>query len=92
MDLASGAKKLIITMTHTDRDGNSKVVPNCTLPLTTKNSVDVLITDLAKFRFTDGKLVLVKVMPGSSLDEIAEKTTAHYEIALENTEPAKATA
>lgn len=92
MDLASGAKKLIITMTHTDRDGNSKVVPNCTLPLTTKNSVDVLITDLAKFRFTDGKLVLVKVMPGSSLDEIAEKTTAHYEIALENTEQAKATA
>ena len=83
MDLASGADRLIITMTHTDRDGNSKVVENCTLPLTTKSAVNVLITDLAKFRFSDGKMVLVKVMPGSSLEEIFDKTKAPYCIRLE---------
>lgn len=83
MDLASGAKRLIITMTHTDRDGNSKVVENCTLPLTTQSAVDVLITDLAKFRFFNDEMLLVKVMPGASLSDIAEKTTASYRIALE---------
>ncbi|WP_315984100.1 CoA-transferase [Aliamphritea spongicola] len=83
MDLASGAERLIITMTHTDRDGNSKVVPSCTLPLTTKGAVNVLITELAKFRFTDGKMLLVKVLPGATLDEIKAKTDASYEVALE---------
>lgn len=83
MDLASGAKKLIITMLHTDREGNSKVVPNCTLPLTTRNAVDVLITDLAKFRFIEGSMVLVKVMPNSSLEKIKAKTSAPYSIELE---------
>jgi len=83
MDLASGAERLIITMTHTDREGNSKVVTGCSLPLTTRGAVNVLITDLAKFRFVDGKMLLVKVMPGASLGEIAEKTDANYEVALE---------
>ncbi len=86
MDLASGAKKLVITMSHTDREGHSKVVPECTLPLTTKESVDVLITNLAKFRFINGEMLLVKVMPGACLDEISSKTKASYKVALE--EPA----
>ncbi|MDX2047541.1 MAG: 3-oxoacid CoA-transferase, partial [Chitinophagaceae bacterium] len=47
MDLASGAKKLIITMTHTNSDGSSKIVPQCTLPLTAMKAVDMIITDLA---------------------------------------------
>ena len=82
MDLATGAKKLIVTMTHVDRAGVSKVVTNCTLPLTAAGAVTVLITELAKFRFIDEKLTLVEVMPGSSLDEIAEKTTASYAVCL----------
>ena len=49
MDLASGASRLIVTMTHCDKQGNSKIVKACNLPLTAKNAVDVLITDLAFF-------------------------------------------
>lgn len=82
MDLASGAKRLIVTMTHTSRDGAPKVVKECTLPLTAQQAVTVLITDLAKFRFVDGRLTLVQVMPGATLDEIAEKTEASYAVRL----------
>ena len=82
MDLASGANRLIVTMTHTNRGGESKVVDQCSLPLTAARAVDVLITDLAVFRFADGAMHLVKVMPNASVDEIREKTTARFELAL----------
>jgi len=84
MDLSSGSKCLIVTMTHTSPDGSPKIVPTCDLPLTAINVVDVVITDLAMFRFTDEGLVLVKVMPGSSLEEIAAKTSAKYKVKLED--------
>jgi len=84
MDLSSGAKRLIITMSHTSSEGDSKIVPSCTLPITAKAVVDIIITELAMFRFDEQGLVLVKVMPNSSLAQIAEKTTAKYRIALEN--------
>ncbi len=83
MDLSSGSKCLIVTMTHTSRDGAPKIVPTCDLPLTATNVVDVVITELAMFRYTDEGLVLVKVMPGSSLEEIAAKTSAKYSVKLE---------
>jgi 3-oxoacid CoA-transferase len=79
MDLASGTKKLIITMTHTNSDGSSKIVPECTLPLTAIDAVDMVITDLAVFAFVEGKLRLLEVMPESSVDEVRAKTTAHFE-------------
>ena len=82
MDLASGAKNLIITMTHNNRDGSSKVVPECTLPLTAIGAVDLVITDLAVFKFVEGKLTLIEVMAGSSLEEVKEKTEANFEVAL----------
>ena len=47
IDLASGAKRLIVTMTHNSRDGSSKIVPSCTLPLTATDAVDAIITELA---------------------------------------------
>ncbi len=84
MDLASGAKKLIITMTHTARDGSSKVVPTCTLPLTSACAVDVLITEIAKFRYLNGRLTLVGLVGGATLEEVGEKTTASYDVALES--------
>ncbi|MBH98268.1 MAG: succinyl-CoA--3-ketoacid-CoA transferase [Rhodospirillaceae bacterium] len=80
MDLAAGAKKVIVTMMHTDREGNSKVVRDCTLPLTAIGAVTVLITELGKFRFIDGELTLVEVMPGATLEEIYKKTAANYSI------------
>ncbi len=84
MDLASGAKRLVITLTHTSRDGASKIVPKCTVPLTAKNAVSMIITDLAVFDFFEGKLMLREIMPGSNLEEVREKTAAKFEERLEN--------
>jgi 3-oxoacid CoA-transferase len=78
MDLASGAKKLIITMTHTNSDGSSKIVPGCVLPITARGAVDVIITDLAVFEFVNGELVLTELMPGTNLEDVRAKTTARF--------------
>jgi 3-oxoacid CoA-transferase len=78
MDLAEGARRLIITMTHTSRDGRSKIVPTCTLPLTATGVVDMIITDLAVFTFPNGQLTLSELMPGVSLDEVRSKTEADF--------------
>ena len=80
MDLASGVRKLIVTMMHTSRDGAAKIVPRCMLPLTAVGTVSVVVTELAKFRFVDGQLTLAEVMPGATLDEIRARTTAHFEV------------
>ena len=79
MDLASGANRLIITMTHTDRKGRSKIVPECTLPLTAYGAVDMIITDLAVFEFIDGKLTLTQLMPGVTIEEVIKLTEASFE-------------
>lgn len=83
MDLAKGAKRLIITMTHTNPDGSSKIVPKCVLPLTASAVVDLVITDLAVFSFNEGQLTLIEIMPGSSLEEIKSKTTAQFSVDLD---------
>ena len=83
MDLASGAKRLIVTMTHASRDGQSKIVPRCTLPLTATGAVDVLITELAVFRFVEGRLTLTELMPGTTLDEVAAGTSARFDVELD---------
>ncbi|MEM9401281.1 MAG: 3-oxoacid CoA-transferase [Pseudomonadota bacterium] len=82
MDLASGARRLIVTMTHCARDGSSKVVERCDLPLTASHAVDVLITDLAVFRFEQDEMVLEELLPGTSLDDVAANTTARYRVSL----------
>ncbi|MDF0717498.1 3-oxoacid CoA-transferase [Muricauda sp. 334s03] len=78
MDLASGAKKLIITMTHCNRDGSPKVVSKCSLPLTSKGSVDIIITDKAVFEFINGKLCLTELMPGATFEEVRTLTSANF--------------
>lgn len=78
MDLASGAKRLIITLMHTSRDGTSKLVPECSLPLTAMSAVDMVITDLAVFTFDGGEMVLSELMPGATLDEVRKKTAAKF--------------
>ena len=83
MDLASGAKRLLITMTHTNRDGSSKIVPACTLPLTARNAVDTVITDRAVFKYPGGRLTLVDLLPGATLDEVKANTAAAFAVALE---------
>ncbi len=78
MDLAKGAKRLIITMTHTNPDGSSKIVPKCILPLTAARVVDMVITDLAVFNFQEGKLTLIDLLPGATLEDVRAKTSATF--------------
>ncbi|MCY3573827.1 MAG: 3-oxoacid CoA-transferase [Chloroflexi bacterium] len=80
MDLASGARRLIITMTHCDRQGRPKLVPRCSLPLTAKCAVDFLITELAVFAFSAGQMRLVELMPGVELDKLRAKTGTAFAI------------
>jgi 3-oxoacid CoA-transferase len=78
MDLASGAKKLIVTLTHADPDGTSKIVPECTLPLTAIGVVDTVITELAVFKYIDGQLTLIEIMPNATLEDVRAKTGAKF--------------
>jgi 3-oxoacid CoA-transferase subunit B len=80
MDLVAGVKKIIVVMEHNAKDGSPKLVPSCTLPLTGRNVVDILITDLAVFKRPDhaSPFQLVEIAPGVSLDQIRSATTAHW--------------
>jgi 3-oxoacid CoA-transferase subunit B len=80
MDLVAGVKKIIVVMEHVAKDGSPKFIPACTLPLTGKNVVDMIVTDLAVFQRPDhsAPFRLIEAAPGISADEIAAKTTAHY--------------
>lgn len=80
MDLVAGVKKIIVVMEHTSKHGDPKFIPECTLPVTGTNVVDMIITDLAVFQRPDhdSPFKLVELAPGVSADEVAEKTTAHY--------------
>ena len=81
MDLVAGVKKVVVVMEHNAKDGTAKFKPMCDLPLTGANVVDMIITDLAVFARDDRKspFKLIEVAPGTSAEEIREKTTAHYE-------------
>lgn len=78
MDLAKGAKRLIITMTHSNSDGSPKIVPSCLLPLTASGVVDMIITDLAVFSYPDGVLTLIDLLPNATLEEVQAKTSAKF--------------
>ncbi|MCW8108496.1 CoA transferase subunit B [Alteromonas ponticola] len=74
MDLVAGAKNIIVTMTHADKHGNSKLLPSCTLPLTGVNCITRIITDLAVLEVANGAFHLKERAPGVSVEEIKEKT------------------
>jgi 3-oxoacid CoA-transferase subunit B len=74
MDLVAGAKNIIVTMTHADKHGNSKLLPACTLPLTGVNCITRIITDLAVLEVKDQAFHLKERAPGVSIEEIKEKT------------------
>jgi 3-oxoacid CoA-transferase B subunit len=80
MDLVAGVKKIIVVMEHVSKNGDPKFIPECTLPLTGKNVVDMIITDLAVFHRTDhdSPFKLIELAPGVTADEVREKTTAEY--------------
>ena len=80
MDLVAGVKRIIVVMEHVSKNGDPKFIPHCTLPLTGKNVVDMIVTDLAVFRRDShaAPFRLIETAPGIGADEIAAKTTAHY--------------
>ena len=83
MDLVNGAKKVIISMVHTAR-GNPKILKKCTLPLTGKAVVDMIITEMGVFEFINNKLHLTELSKGVSLEEIKALTPASYVVALKD--------
>lgn len=76
MDLAVGARRVIVLMTHVDRAGRPKLVEACALPLTAMGVVDLVITDLAVVQVTPEGFALVEVAPGVSPAEVVERTGA----------------
>jgi acetate CoA/acetoacetate CoA-transferase beta subunit len=79
-ELASKAKKVIVLMTHLDKYLNSKLVKKCTLPLTAKQCVSMIITDRGVFSVDQGQLTLIEVFRPFSLEEIKESTEADYSV------------
>jgi 3-oxoacid CoA-transferase B subunit len=81
MDLVAGVKKIIVVMEHSSKNGDPKFIPECTLPLTGKNVVDMIITDLCVFQRPDhaSPFRLVELASGVTADEVKAKTSAAYQ-------------
>jgi 3-oxoacid CoA-transferase subunit B len=84
MDLVAGVKKIIVVMDHTSKAGDPKFIPKCTLPLTGKNVIDMIVTNLCVFHRPghDSSFRLIELAPGVSAEEVAASTSAKYEVAL----------
>ncbi len=81
MDLVAGARRVVVTMEHNSKDGSAKFIPECTLPLTGLNCVDMVITELCVFARPDrsSRFRLLETAPGVTAEEVRAKTTASYD-------------
>ncbi len=81
MDLVAGVKKIIVVMEHVSKNGDPKFIPECTLPLTGQNVVDMIITDLCVFHRPDhdSPFRLIELAPDVTAEDVAAKTTAKYQ-------------
>lgn len=81
MDIVHGAREVIIIMDHVTRDGNPKILPECSLPLTGKGVVDKIVTERAVIEVTDDGLVLCEVASGFTVEDIIASTAAPLKVA-----------
>ncbi|MBI2381008.1 MAG: CoA transferase subunit B [Gammaproteobacteria bacterium] len=83
MDLVAGAQNIVVTMQHTDKAGNSKLLKNCSLPLTGVSCIKKVVTDLAVIEIRDGRFHLIERAPGVSVEEIVAKTEGELVVPAE---------
>ncbi|WP_213878808.1 CoA transferase subunit B [Pseudomonas sp. dw_358] len=81
MDLVAGADNIIVTMTHASKDGESKLLPLCSLPLTGAGCIRKVLTDLAYLEIEGGAFILRETAPGVSVEEIIAKTAGKLIVA-----------
>ncbi|MDX5476086.1 MAG: 3-oxoacid CoA-transferase subunit B [Bacillaceae bacterium] len=80
MELSQKAQKVIVVMNHTNKNGESKLVKECTIPITTPNCVNMVITEMAVFERIQGELTLTEIMPGYSIGQVIDNTLASFRI------------
>jgi 3-oxoacid CoA-transferase subunit B len=80
MDLVAGVKRVIVVMEHAAKDGTPKLMKRCDLPLTGAGVVDMVISELGVFTIDEGGMTLIEIAPDVTLDEIKQKTAAHYKV------------
>jgi len=83
MDLVGGARKVVATLQHNDKKGTSKVMKKCSLPLTGKGVLDVIITEKAVFHVSEGGLILKEVAAGLTAEDIRAMTEAEFTVAAD---------
>ena len=76
MDLVASARRVVVAMEHTTREGASKILKKCTLPLTGTRVVDTIVTEMGYIRVTPGGLVLEEIAPGLSVEDVQKLTEA----------------
>ncbi|MGN1401077.1 MAG: 3-oxoacid CoA-transferase subunit B [Bacillus sp. (in: firmicutes)] len=81
MELAAYAKKVIITMSHCNKAGESKLIKECILPLTASDCVDMVITEMGVFEWIDRIMYITELFPGYSLEEVRRATAADFRVA-----------
>ena len=76
MDLVTGAKNVVVAMEHCDKHGDTKILKECTLPLTAKGKVTLIVTDMALIRITNKGAVLEEIAAGLTVEEVLKHTEA----------------
>jgi len=76
MDLVSSACRVVVAMEHTTREGQPKILKQCTLPLTGSGVVDTIVTEMAYIRVTPSGLLLEEIAPGLSVEDVQHATEA----------------